>query len=102
MPDDLVGWKEPGRDGKSRWQPGILPKGEMTRDDAELFVLKARVAAGWVEAAVLEEELAKRAAELEAAEAEFEGELDNLEAAEAAFMEVEGSDDAEPEADSNA
>ncbi len=101
VPDDLIGWKEPGEGrNKARWQPGILPKGEMSRDEAELFVLRARVAAGWVEAEVLEAELAKRAAELDAAEAELNNELDNLEAAEAAFINLEGGDnDAQPEPD---
>ena len=49
--------------------PGLLTKGEMTRDDAELFILKARVAAGWVEPQALEEALAARAAALDAEEA---------------------------------
>ncbi len=73
VPDDLIGWKEPGPDNKPRWQPGLLEKGEMSREDAELFILKARVAVGWVEPEALEEELAKRAAALDAAEAELEG-----------------------------
>lgn len=102
VPDDLIGWKEPDSRGKQRWQPGLLVKGEMTRDAAELFILRARVTAGWVEAEVLEAELAKRAAELEAAEAAFEGELGNLEAAEAAFLSSEGtSDDSEPAPDTD-
>jgi N utilization substance protein A len=72
VPDDLVGWKEPGPDGKPKMQPGLLEKGEMTRDDAELFILKARVAAGWVEPRALEEALAARAAALDAEEAELD------------------------------
>jgi N utilization substance protein A len=101
VPDDLVGWKEPDSRGKSRWQPGILPKGEMTRDEAEIFVMKARVAAGWIEQSVLDEEIAKREAEIEVSDEELVGELDNLEAAEAAFIELEGvADDAtEPDTD---
>src|SRR5262245_2062611 len=72
VPDDLVGWKEPGPDGKPKFQPGLLQKGEMTREDAELFILKARVVAGWVEPKALEDALAARAAALDAEEAELE------------------------------
>jgi N utilization substance protein A len=72
VPDDLVGWKEPGPDGKPKFQPGLLTKGEMTRDDAELFILKARVIAGWVEPKALEDALAARAAALDAEEAELD------------------------------
>ena len=72
VPDDLVGWKEPGPDGKPKMMPGLLAKGEMSRDDAELFILKARVSAGWVEPQALEEALAARAAALDAEEAELD------------------------------
>jgi N utilization substance protein A len=72
VPDDLVGWREPGPDGKPKFQPGILEKGEMTREDAELFILKARVNAGWVDPSALEEALAARAAALDAEEAELD------------------------------
>jgi N utilization substance protein A len=69
VPDDLVGWKEPGPDGKPKFQPGLIEKGEMTREDAELFILKARVVAGWVDPKALEDALAARAAALDAEEA---------------------------------
>jgi N utilization substance protein A len=72
VPDDLVGWKEPGPDGKPKFQPGLLEKSEMSREDAELFILKARVVAGWVEPKALEDALAARAAALDAEEAELE------------------------------
>ena len=72
VPDDLIGWKEPGPDGKQKFVPGLLEKGEMSRDDAELFILKARVAAGWVEPQALEEALAARLAALDAEEAELD------------------------------
>jgi len=71
VPDDLVGWKEPGPDGKPKFIAGLLEKTEMSRDDAELFILKARVAAGWVEPEALEAALAARAAALDAEEAEL-------------------------------
>jgi N utilization substance protein A len=41
VPDDLIGWKEPGPDGKPRFQPGLLAKGAMTREDAEEAELDA-------------------------------------------------------------
>ena len=69
VPDDLVGWKEPGPDGKPKFIAGIVEKGEMSREDAELFILKARVVAGWVEPQALEDALAARAAALDAEEA---------------------------------
>ena len=94
VPDDLIGWKEPGPNGKPQWQPGLLAKGEMSRDEAELFVLRSRVAAGWVEPSVLEEELARRHAELEAEEAALEG---NIEEFDAAIAELEGGEDAKPD-----
>ncbi len=72
VPDDLVGWKEPGSDGKPKFMPGLLDKAEMSRDDAELFILKARVAAGWVEPQALQDALAARAAALDAEEAELD------------------------------
>ena len=48
VPDDITGWREPGPDGKPAWQNGILKKGEMRKDDAQIFIMKARVVAGWV------------------------------------------------------
>jgi hypothetical protein len=48
----------------------------MSRDDAELFILKARVAAGWVEPQALQDALAARAAALDAEEAELDAASD--------------------------
>jgi N utilization substance protein A len=76
VPDDLVGWKEPGPDGKPKFVPGLLEKAEMSRDDAELFILKARVSAGWVEPQALQDALAARAAALDAEEAELDAASD--------------------------
>jgi N utilization substance protein A len=53
VPDDITGWREPGRDGKPVWQAGLLAKGAMSRDEAELLIMRARVAAGWIEPAAL-------------------------------------------------
>ena len=69
VPDDITGWREPGPDGKPVWQDGILRKGEMRKDDAQIFIMKARVIAGWIEPealAQLEAEMAADAMEDEA------------------------------------
>ncbi|MEL6829971.1 MAG: transcription termination factor NusA [Pseudomonadota bacterium] len=63
VPDDLTGWRENGPDGKPVWQDGILKKGEMRKDDAQLFIMKARVQVGWIEAEALEQLQAEMAAE---------------------------------------
>ena len=63
MPDDLTGWRENNKEGKPVWQDGILKKGEMRRDDAQLFIMKARVLAGWIEPEALEQLEAEMAAE---------------------------------------
>ena len=68
VPDDLTGYREPGPDGKPVWVEGILKKGEMRKADAQMFVMKARVLAGWIEedaiAAMLAAEEGPEAAEL--------------------------------------
>ena len=96
VPDDLVGWKEPGPDGKPKFQPGLLAKGEMTREDAELFILKARVIAGWVEPKALEDALAVRAAALDAEEAELNasGQAEDIRARGEGLFNLRGPDDA--------
>ncbi|MEM0986353.1 MAG: transcription termination factor NusA [Pseudomonadota bacterium] len=63
VPDDITGYREPGPDGKPRWVEGLLKKGEMRKDDAQLFVMKARVVAGWIEPEALEDLQAEMAAE---------------------------------------
>ena len=68
VPDDLTGWREPGPDGKPVWQEGILKKGEMRKDDAQIFIMKARVLAGWIEPEALERMQAEMAAEAVAEE----------------------------------
>ena len=60
VPDDITGYREPGPDGKPVWVEGILKKGEMRKDDAQLFVMKARVAAGWIEAEAIDALLAQQ------------------------------------------
>lgn len=60
VPDDITGYREPGPDGKPVWVEGILKKGEMRKDDAQMFVMKARVAAGWIEPEAIDALLAQQ------------------------------------------
>ena len=71
VPDDITGWRENGPDGKPVWQDGILKKGEMRKDDAQIFIMKARVIAGWIEPEALEQLEAEMAAETVAEELEL-------------------------------
>ena len=94
VPDDITGYREPGPDGKPVWVEGILKKGEMRKDDANLFVMKARVAAGWIEPEAIEEMLAQQQS------AEAAPELTEEERALLALGELgnSGDDDEEEEA----
>ena len=65
VPDDITGWREPGPDGKPVWVEGILKKGEMRKDDAQMLIMRARVAAGWIEPDAIEQMLAEQAQEAE-------------------------------------
>ncbi|WP_018148536.1 transcription termination factor NusA [Henriciella marina] len=65
VPDDITGWREPGPDGKPVFKEGILKKGEMRKDEAQIFIMRARVAAGWVEPEALAELEAQMAADAE-------------------------------------
>jgi transcription termination/antitermination protein NusA len=60
VPDDLTGYREPGPDGKPVWVEGILKKGEMRKDDAQIFILKARVVAGWIDQDAVDAMLAEQ------------------------------------------
>lgn len=64
--DDLIGYFETtkGADGKNERTrvPGALDGFDLTADDANAIIMKARVKAGWIEAPV-EEELEEEAAE---------------------------------------
>ena len=71
VPDDLTGWRENNKEGKPVWQEGILKKGEMRKDDAQLFIMKARVLAGWIEPEALDQLVADMTAEAEAEEIEL-------------------------------
>ena len=68
VPDDITGYREPGPDGKPVWVEGILKKGEMRKDDAQMFIMKARVIAGWIEQEAVDALLAEQAGDEEAPE----------------------------------
>jgi transcription termination/antitermination protein NusA len=115
VPDDITGYREPGPDGKPVWVEGILKKGEMRKDDAQMFIMKARVIAGWIEADAIEQLIAAQTpAETATADLTEEerallalGDLGGADAADAALEELEfdldalaaegGDDEAAPE-----
>ncbi|MFN4225873.1 MAG: transcription termination factor NusA [Hyphomonas sp.] len=68
VPDDITGYREPGPDGKPVWVEGILKKGEMRKDDAQMFIMKARVVAGWIEPEAIDALLAQQAGDEDAPE----------------------------------
>lgn len=45
--DDLRGWFET-KDGERVREPGILEEFNLSADDAEMIIMRARVAAGWI------------------------------------------------------
>ncbi len=49
IPDDLRGWFET-REGERVREPGILESFNLSPDDAEALIMRARVVMGWVEA----------------------------------------------------
>ena len=61
--DDLAGWTE-RKDGETVKHPGFIDGSDMSRDEAEALIMKARVAAGWI----TEADLAKTEAVVDAAE----------------------------------
>jgi len=97
VPDDITGFREPGPDGKPVWVEGILKKGEMRKDDAQMFIMKARVLAGWIEQDAIEQLVAaQQPEETEAADLTEEerallalGDLGGADAADAALEELE-------------
>lgn len=68
VPDDITGYRETGPDGKPVWVEGILKKGEMRKDDAQMFIMKARVIAGWIEQEAVDALIAQQAGDEEAPE----------------------------------
>jgi len=51
--DDLFGWSE-RKDGETTRYPGILDGFDLSRDDIEALIMRARIRAGWIK----EEDLA--------------------------------------------
>jgi N utilization substance protein A len=85
VPDDLRGWFET-RNGERVREPGILEGMDMSAEDAEAMIMRARVAAGWIAEEDLpqpEVEEEEEAAEPAAAEALDDIENMDLEALEA-------------------
>jgi N utilization substance protein A len=78
VPDDLRGWFE-SKNGERVREPGILESFNLDPADAELLIMRARVAMGWVEAPPEPEEV----------EEEFEASAE--EPSEEAFAEAEAA-----------
>src|SRR5580692_7106432 len=60
--DDLVGWTERKESGEQTKHAGILDGNDITRDDAEAMIMQARVLAGWITQADLDDKKAEEAA----------------------------------------
>src|SRR5215813_6476903 len=60
--DELTGWTE-RKDGENVRQPGILDGFELSREDAETLIMRARVKAGWISEADLAPPADENAAE---------------------------------------
>jgi N utilization substance protein A len=50
--DDLIGWTE-RKDGETKHEPGFLDGLDISREDAEVMIMQARLKAGWVTEAEL-------------------------------------------------
>jgi transcription termination/antitermination protein NusA len=57
--DDLMGYYEAGKDKERVRVPGALEGFNLTADDANAIIMKARVKIGWVEELVEEEAVAE-------------------------------------------
>src|SRR5215467_12345519 len=66
--DDLAGWTE-RKDGEAVRQAGILDGMDLSRDEAETLIMRARVKAGWISEADLAAPAAAEESAAEAAEA---------------------------------
>ncbi len=90
VPDDMRGWFE-NKGGERVREPGILESFNLSPEDAEALIMRARIIMGWVEAPPepeYEEVEAEAEAEFEGeAEAEFEGEAEEAAAEEPASEE---------------
>jgi N utilization substance protein A len=84
VPDDLRGWFE-NKNGERVREPGILESFNLEPADAELLIMRARIAMGWVEAPP----------EPEPAEEEFEAAEEGAEPSDEAFAEAEAAGEAQ-------
>ena len=79
IPDDLRGWFE-NKDGERVREPGILEAFNLSPEDAEALIMRARIVMGWVEAPPEPEyeegDYAEEGEYAEAAEGEAEGEAE--------------------------
>lgn len=64
VPDDLRGWFE-AKDGARVRQPGLLESFNLSPEDAEALIMRARVVMGWVEAPEAAEDEPELEADLE-------------------------------------
>ncbi|HEY1559358.1 MAG TPA: transcription termination factor NusA [Caulobacteraceae bacterium] len=95
VPDDLRGWFE-AKGGERVREPGVLESFELSPEDAEALIMRARVAIGWIEPEALAEPDAEAEAEPEAeSEAESGSEIELV--AEPEAEGAEASADAAPE-----
>ena len=60
--DDLIGYYETGKDKERTRIPGALDGFNLSSDDANAIIMKARVKVGWIEE-IVEEQAAEEAGE---------------------------------------
>ena len=87
-PDDLRGWFE-SRDGERVREPGVLEGMDMSADNAEDLILRARVAAGWITQE--DYETARAPTNLDDLDEEARAEAESLLAAEKLLSDGEGA-----------
>ncbi len=58
VPDDIRGWYE-AKGGERVREPGLLESFNLSAEDAEALIMRARVAAGWIEPEILSEDVAE-------------------------------------------
>ncbi len=79
IPDDIRGYYE-SKEGERVREPGILDDYNLSPEDAEALIMRARVAAGWIEPeALIEEELAEEDEVLGEADAAVEAVIEERE-----------------------
>ena len=58
VPDDIRGWYE-AKGGERVREPGLLESFNLSAEEAEALIMRARVAAGWIEPETLSEDVAE-------------------------------------------